>query len=466
MAENRNHSKKQKHILYMAMITSFITTFTGSAINLSIPDIETEFGVSAAMVGWIVTAYTLTTAMLSVPMGKIADSTGRRRVLITGVSLFAVLAVSCIFSVNIAMFITLRALQGMAASMIFATNNAILIDAFPLEERGKVLGTSVAATYTGLSLGPVLGGFLNDRFGWRSIFIVTCLVAAVSLFFIVTGAPKDSREGRKAIVDVPGNLLFIASIGLFLCGLTNVTITESGKLMMIAGVLLAVLFVVREQRAQDPLIRLSMFTKDAAFTLSNLAALLNYGATFAITYLLSIYLQVVSGYSSETAGLILIFMPAVQAVLSPLAGSLSDRVAPYKVASLGMLVCAGGLTLFSFIGEGTHLAYVIFALMFEGFGFALFSSPNTNAIMSRVGKKDYSIAQSIVATMRTMGHTSSMAVVTIIVGIKMSGKALTEAPSGLLIDTIRLIFRVFIVLCLIGTLMSMKRGDKKILDED
>lgn len=454
-----NPSKQRKAVLRMTMTTAFITTFMGSALNLSVPAMETEFRVSAAMVGWVVTAFTLSVAALSVPMGKIADSTGRRRVLLLGIGSFAFFSLCCAFSGSIRTVILFRVLQGVSASMIFATNNAILLSVFPKTEHGRVLGISVAATYTGLSAGPVIGGFLNGTFGWRSIFLVTCGISLAALGYAVAGAPRESAEkSGKGISDVPGNLLYITMITAILYGMSSLSVSPRGKWILGAGIVLMLLFGFRETRTADPVIRMSMFSRDAGFTLSNLAALLNYAATFAISYLVSIYLQVIMGYSSRTAGLILIFMPLVQAVFSPLMGRLSDRIPPYRLATGGMLLCVAGLALFSRLGTKTPLWYVIITLMLVGFGFALFSSPNTNAILSSVSGAEYSVANSILSTMRTAGQGAAMAIVTIVVGMQLGNAALTETTPRLLVLTLHRCFLIFIVLSVIGVFFSMKRG--------
>ncbi|MBQ1489810.1 MAG: MFS transporter [Eubacterium sp.] len=448
--------KQRKAALRMAVVTSFVTTFMGSALNLSIPAIETEFAVSGAMVGWIVTAYTLTVAAFSVPMGKLADATGRRRILLIGIAVFGLLNVAISMVANIKVMVFLRVLQGIFGSMIFATNNAILISVFPGNQRGKVLGISTAAVYTGLSLGPVLGGFLNQNFGWRSIFLFSTAIAVCSFLFAWMGAPRD-QKGTGLKVDAAGSILFIFGIASFLYGLTSLTTNRFGWIFLVIGIALGILFFFVESRAEDPVIRVTMFTKDLVFTLSNFAALLNYGSTFAITYLVSIFLQIVFGYSSQTAGLILVCMPVVQACIAPVSGRASDKIAPYKLATAGMLFCVSGLIVLSFLQADSGIAHVIVALVLEGIGFGLFSSPNTNAIMSCVEKKDYSVANSILATMRNVGHSSSMSIVTIIVGLFLGTSSLDAAGPDLLIRTMHTCFHVFIVLCTIGVFFSLAR---------
>lgn len=450
-------TKQQKKILKVAVVTSFITTFMGSALNLSIPDLEEQFQVSGALIGWVVTAYTLAVAASCVPIGKIADVKGRRTIFLLGIGAFGITSVLCSFASNIWMMLLFRIMQGIASAMIFATNNAILINAYPAQERGRVIGVSTAAVYVGLSLGPVAGGILNGLFGFQSIFIVSALVALVAFILTARGVEKDNATIEDGHFDFAGNLFYVLFITATLYGLTNFTISNHGWIILAAGILFGLVFVEVEKRAGNPVIKVTMFSKDPAFTLSNLAALLNYGATFAISYLISIYLQVVLGYTSQVAGLILIAQPVMQAAFSPMMGKLSDKIAPYKLASLGMTICALGLVIFSMLNEATHIGTIVGTLMISGFGFALFSSPNTNAILSCVDKSEYSVANSILSTMRTYGHTSSMAVVTIVVGMNLGTTPLNEAEPQILIETMHRCFIVFIILCVIGVFMSMKR---------
>ena len=448
-------------ILKVAMLTSFLTTFMGSALNLSIPNLEADFQVGATLIGWVVTAYTLSVAALSVPFGKVADAAGRRKILLAGISLFSVFTLACAFAVNIWMLLALRVCQGISASMIFATNNAILISAHPASQRGRVLGLSTASTYIGLSLGPVIGGFLNHQFNWHAIFLLSFAVAIVTLTLAIKGIPAgfDAEHGAgETKLDVAGNLLYIACIVITLYGLTNLSTLSYGWAILLGGVVLGVAFVRVESKADNPVIRISMFTEDKAFAFSNIAALLNYGSTFAISYLLSIYLQVVMGYTSQIAGFIMIVQPVTQALFSPKMGKLSDRIPAYKLATAGMCFCVVGLMLFFSIGVDTSLAFIFAALILSGFGFALFSSPNTNAIMSCVAPQDYSVANSILATMRTVGQSSSMAIVTIVVGMTMGSQALADASPADLVHTMHLIFGVFIGLSIVGIGLSMQRG--------
>ncbi|MDE8731932.1 MFS transporter [Eubacteriales bacterium DFI.9.88] len=455
------YEKEQRTTIFVVITTAFITTFTGSALNLSIPDMGHHFNVSASFVGWLVTAYMLTVAALSVPFGRIADLTCRKRILVIGILIFSLSSTASVFGISMWMLIGLRILQGLGGAMIFSTNTAVLISAFPGKDRGKVLGYSIASTYVGLSAGPVIGGFLNHNFGWRSIFALTAVIGFVVLIIAWSKLPKDSCESKGADYDILGNLLYIGMIVLTMYGLSDFKMELLPIALVACGLLLGVFFVRHELKIKNPVVQVRIFKSNLAYSFSNLAALLNYGATFAIGYLMSIYLQVVMGYSSQAAGFILIAQPALMAILSPYTGRLSDRISPFKLASFGMGLCAAGVLIFAFVGMNTPLWVIIGALVITGIGFAFFSSPNTNAVMACVEAKDYGVASSILATMRSIGHTSSMVIVTVIVSRYMGSQALSDAQPELLIRTMHTAFLIFAGICATGVFISLKRKSGK-----
>ncbi len=465
--------KVQKATIFVAVITSFITTFMGSALNLSVPDMSNEFHVGAGAIGWVVTVYMLIAAAFSVPFGRIADLTSRKRILVCGITIFGVASCFGIFAGSLPAVIFARGAQGLGASMIFATNHAILVNEFDESSRGRVLGYATASTYMGLAMGPVIGGFLNYNIGWRSIFAVSFVISLLVLIEAVRRlSARKSENADQAKVqgisrwDLSGNIIFIAMILTGVYGLTELVSSKLGPYFAAAGFLLGIWFVLHERKAESPIIDVRIFTGNPSYALSNLAALLNYGATYAISYLLSIYLQIVSGFTSQTAGLVLIASPAVMALFSPYAGKLSDRMSPFKLASAGMAITAVSLLIFTFIGENTSILFIVATLLLSGFGFALFSSPNTNAIMSSVESESLGIAASILATMRSLGHTVSMAVVMIIASLYMGDSPLAEAEPQILVQTMHISYIVFTVLSALGIFCSLKRKNvRRVLTE-
>ncbi len=449
-------TRHQRYAVLIGILGSFYPGFAGSALNLAIPQMGVDFSMGAAAVGWIVTVYMLGVAATVVPFGKLADTTGRRRILIMGTSIFFATSVLAIFATKGWMILAVRSLQGIGSAMNMATCMPIAISQMPANRRGWAIGTVTGGVYAGLALGPALGGFLTSAFSWRGIFVFTALLSAVALFAAIRGVKKDIPEKGLDQFDLPGNILFLLSIGAVIYGLTAFNQNIAGKIALAAGFVLLVIFISAERKAHDPMMDLSLF-KDPIFTLSNLTALFNYAGTFAIGYMASIYLQVIDGYSARTAGLLLITQPVFMTLLSPVMGRLSDRVTPYKLAALGQTVCAGALLVFVFLRPHTSVAVVVIALALAGIGVAMFSPPNTNIIMGCVPPYRFGIANSVLSTMRTVGQSAGMAVITLVVSAVVGNVSLFEAESAALLRTFHLAFIVFCALNAAGIFMSLKR---------
>ena len=421
-----------------------------------------EFDVSASLLGWVVTSYILTVAAFSVPFGRLADGIGRKKVFVPGVFLFAATSLVAVISPSMEFLITIRVLQGISGAMIYSTNTPFLINAFLPSQRGRVIGLNIAATYLGLSLGPVVGGFMNYHVGWRSIFMIPFAFALASFFIALKALPADKKlnnsEGDlKEKWDIMGNLLYIVTILVTIYGLTMLSNSSGAPYFLLGGLVFFVAFMRWERKIRNPLIKVTLFTENKGFAFSNIAALLNYGATFAVGYLMAIYLQVVMGYSSQTAGFIMISQPIIMMVVSPLAGRMSDKFSSYKLASFGMGFCAIGITIFALVTVDSPLYLIITGLIVTGFGFGFFSSPNTNAIMSSVKAEDHGVASSILTTMRSVGHSSSMALVTIVMGIYMGDLPLSQADPQTLVQAIHMVFVIGIFTCVLGVFFSLAR---------
>jgi EmrB/QacA subfamily drug resistance transporter len=356
------------------------------------------------------------------------------------------------------MLILFRILHGIGGAMIFGTGVAILTGVFPPRERGKVLGINVAAVYTGLSLGPVVGGFLTHQFGWRYIFYLNFLLGLIVVLVTVFKLKGEWRDVRGEKYDPAGAFLYTLGMAAFMYGIASANASTYARWVLALGLVLLALFIRQELRYPYPLINLNLF-RNLVFAFSNLAALIHYSATFAVGFLLSLYLQVVRGLDAQTAGFILLAQPVLMALLSPLAGRLSDRVEPRLLASLGMALSFAGLFLFSLINKTTPLWVIMGNLVLLGIGFALFSSPNTNAVMSAVEKRYYGVASATLGTMRLVGQALSMALVTLFFGFYLKGRAITPAASPLLLKSMHISFLLFAVLCAGGVYFSLARGE-------
>jgi len=436
---------------------SFLTPLMASSVNLALPTISREFAMDALTLSWVATSFLLAAAMFLVPFGRLADIYGRKRIFVYGMFLFTLFSFLCGFASSGSMLIALRALQGLGAAMIFATSMAILTSAYPAAERGRVLGFNVAAVYTGLSIGPFVGGMLTHLFGWRSIFYANALIGSLVCILVMWKLKSEWAESHGEQFDIPGSLIYTVSLTFLVIGFSKLP-GMTGTWAVLAGVGGLVAFVAWERRTSKPLLDISLFAKNIVFGFSNLAALINYSATSAVTFLISLFLQYIKGLDPQHAGFILVAQPLMMAVFSPLAGRLSDSVEPRIVASVGMGIICVMLGLLAFVGSETSLVLLTVYLLLLGFGFALFSSPNTNAVMSSVERRWYGVASATLGTMRLTGQMLSMGIVMLIFAVTMGATRITPEYYVAFLQSMQIAFMVFSVLCIIGVFASLARG--------
>ena len=444
-------------VLLVATMASFLFPFMGSAVNIALPSIGKELSLDAITLGWIATAYLLSSAALLVPFGRIADIYGRKKIFTFGIVILTISSLLSGMANSATMLISCRVFQGVGGAMLAGTAVALLTTVFPANERGKVLGINVAATYIGLSVGPVLGGVLTHHLGWRSIFFLSALLG-LAVSGVVLWKLKGEWSGAKGEkFDFVGSVIYIIGLVALVYGFTLLP-AMAGVWLIIGGAIGLSAFTKWEMRTRSPVLDISLFRNSKAFTLSNLAALANYSATFAVSFLMSLYLQYLKGFNPESAGLILVAMPAMQAIFSPLAGRLSDRIEPRLIASAGMALITVGLTIFVFLSEQTSLELVIGNLVLMGLGFALFSSPNTNAVMSSAPKTAYGVASATLATMRQVGMVLSMGIVMLMFTLYMGRVQITPAYYTPFQQSMKTAFIIFAILCFGGIFASLARG--------
>lgn len=444
-------------VLLVATIASFIFPFTLSAVNIALPRLGNELSLDAVMLSWIATAYLLSSATFIVPFGRIADIYGRKRMFTWGIVIFTLSSLFAGMASSATMLISCRAFQGIGGAMFGGTALALLTTVFPANERGKVLGINVAATYLGLSLGPVLGGILTHHLGWSSIFFLSALLglAVIGVVFWKLKGEWTGAKGER--FDFAGSVIYILGLVALVYGFTLLP-AMSGVWLIIGGVIGLSAFIRWEMRTRSPVLDMSLFRNSKAFTFSNLAALINYSATWAVSLLISLYLQYLKGFNPASAGLILIAMPAMQAFFSPLAGRLSDRIEPRLIASAGMALTDIGLIIFIFLDAETPLALIIGNLVLMGLGFAFFSSPNTNAVMSSAPKTAYGVASATLATMRQVGMVFSMGVAMLMFTLYIGRVQITPEYYPLFQQSMQTSFIIFAVLCFGGIFASLARG--------
>jgi EmrB/QacA subfamily drug resistance transporter len=428
-----------------------------SAVNVALPAIQADFTMNAVQLSWIATAYLLAVAIGLVPAGKYADIHGRKKVFAAGLFLYTLSSGSAALVNSAGVLIATRVFQGLGAAMFVTTGMAILTSIFPPQKRGKVIGMYVAAVYIGLSVGPFAGGFLTQNFGWRSIFLIMLPLGFFSLLLTLYYLRGEwlGEPGQK--LDTVGCLLYSSAIFALVYGATRLP-SILGTVLLICGFLLFGVFIRYQFSARFPVFDVQLFIGNKTFAFSSLAALLNYSATFAVTFLMSLYLQYIKGMTPQAAGTVLIAQPIMMALLSPYAGKLSDSIEPRLLATAGMTVTVIGVLFFSMLTAATPLFLITANLLLLGTGFALFSSPNMSAIMGAVEKRYYGQASGAVATMRLLGQMASMAMATVVLSIIIGREAIAPANYHLFLKSTHTVFLISALLCLSGVYFSWFRG--------
>ena len=441
-------------------VASFLVPFMMSAVGITLPAIQTALSATAVELSWVAGGYMLALSVILLPIGRLADIWGRRRTFVWGTAWFTVSTLLVSLAWSIEALLVLRVLQGVGAAMINSTGIAIVTAIYPPKERGRAMGIIVGCVYAGLSVGPLLGGLLTDWAGWRAVFYL-CLAPGVLAWILACRIDSEWRPARGQSFDLLGAVFYGVFVIACVKGLTGLARPGVGISLLILSAVALLLFVRRSRSIEHPVLALGLFTSNRVFTLSSVATMINYAGTFAVGFLLSLYLQVVKGFAPVHAGLILVIQPAVQALLSPLAGVLSDRFNAAAMATLGMALCGAGLLGLGYIDAASEVWVIGALLALMGLGFALFASPNMSVIMGSVAPKDYSIASSLVATMRTFGMSLSMGIATVVFGFLLHGRQVSLENIPQFLASMRIIFDVCAGLCVAGVFCSLGRVGRR-----
>ncbi|MBI4556346.1 MAG: MFS transporter [Candidatus Hydrogenedentes bacterium] len=452
-----NEARTKRYVFFVSVLTSFITPFMGSSVNVAIPQIGESLRLDAIALNWVVTGFLLAAAACLLPLGRVADLYGRKRVFLVGLAVHTLPSGLCAAAQSGTWLILGRVLQGVGGAMVFGTGMAIVTSVFSVGERGKIIGFNVGVVYLGLSMGPVLGGLVTHHLGWRALFLLHLALGACAFSVAFLGLKGEWKNDDEASFDLLSSILYAAALTALMYGIAMLTTAKHAPAILLAGLVLLTGFIHRQLVHKNPLFDIRLF-RNPAFAFSNVAALIHYSATFAIGFLMSLFLQTVKGLSAQSAGFVLLSQPLVMALVSPLAGRWSDWLQPRLIASLGMALTCGGIAVFSFLDSSFPVSLVALNLVLVGFGFGLFSSPNTNAVMSAVEPSHYGVASATLSTMRVVGQAMSMAMVNLGFAFYLKGHPVTPDVAVPLVQSLRTTFSIFAILCLVGIWASLARG--------
>ena len=447
-------------ILSAVLLTQFIMPFMFSGITVTLPSMGREFQASAIALGLVEIVYLGASGALMIPFGRIADLTDKQFIFKVGLLLSTLTTLSLGFATSIEMCIVIRLLQGVTIAMTTATNLAILADIYPREKLGRILGIAVGTVYVGLSAGPFIAGLITEWLGWRWIYYLVAAAMLVAYFQSVS-ALKGKWKQPTSPLDWGGGFLAIAILALWIIGSSTLNKGTMGLIFLVSGALLVPIFIMVENRAEAPLLEFNLFPAHPVFTRALIIQLFTYSGAFGVTFLFSLYLQTVKGFSPQHTGMVLMISPVIMAVMAPIFGRLADKARPEYLATGGVILTFAGTLLATGVTAVTAFYTLGVILALQGMGFGMFTSPNMKIIMTSIDKKHLSIASALTAQTRSFGMIISMLLVTLYLSLLMGEAAVTVETSASYLSVMRYSLISLAGLGAIAIFMSIRQILKK-----
>ncbi|MEZ5535864.1 MAG: MFS transporter [Thiolinea sp.] len=421
--------------LLVISLSWFITALNLSASLVAIPAIARDLHADAVFTSWIPSAFLLSNLIALLPCGKLADLYGRKRLFLYGNVIMLLGSVLAGLSPTIEVLLFSRVIQGAGAAFIFGTGMALISTIYRGHGRGAALGWIVSGVYVGLSVGPWLGGWLTDHFGWHAVFL---LPAPMILFGLLLGGWKMKGEWRaddRSPLDIKGSLLLAMWLMLFFFSIGKLPHWD-GWLMALVSLVFLYAFIRHSNHSERPLIRLKLVWENRLFSRYLGASVMMYSSNYGLMFLLGMYFQYNRHLSASDAGKMLLLQAVVQAVLAPLAGRLSDRYQPRILTFSGCIASLVGVAVLLMLNDQSPLYVYGIVLALFGVGFGLFSTPNTSAAMASVSEQRLGIASALLNMGRLMGQMLGTAVVTLLLAWFIGQQKITPDLYGALLNTL------------------------------
>ena len=458
MKTSEGYTEKEMHtVLFACCASIFITPLMSTMMNLALVSIGHEFQVGSHSLAMVNTTFLLASVIAMVPFARLSDIYGRKRILVLGLVTILIASVLAAFSPSFEVLLIMRFFMGVGAAAMSVSSMAMLTEVFPIEKRGWAIGIQSTFVYLGVAVGPALGGFLSDTIGWRSLFFFMIPFAFVSLF-VISRFKKEIKTHSGSHMDIKGSLMYGATIVLTMYGAINLPELWAIACVVI-GLVLLIFFLMLMKRTESPVLDLKVFGY-SVFSRSCIAAFMNYASSYSVSFFMALYLQSIGALSSSQAGLVMLIQPIVQVALTAKFGSYSDKLSDKRILpTLGMILTCAAVLMIIFLDITMDLRYVAVILILLGLGYALFSAPNTNTILSSVPPSNRGEASGMIAVVRQTGMMISMAVamccITLIMG---STDNLDPSTYDLFLEVIRVAFTICLAMCIIGTFFSWYRG--------
>jgi len=454
----KTNGSTKKYVLLISIIVSFLVPYTSSSINIALPEIGKTFLLNSIFLGWITSSYLLVTGIFLIPFGKIADIYGKKKVITSGIIIFTIGSFLSALAFSGDVLLISRVIQSLGSAMIFGNVYSLIASVFPEEDQGKALSLSVGTAYVGLAIGPVLGGFLTEFLGWRSIFLFSIPfgIAAIIAVLKLKGEWIEAADDKFSISST--SVLGLSLTGI-IYGFSEIT-TTIGIIALIFGVLGVILFIWLQTKVKNPLIHPELLF-NRAYIINNVTSIINYGPGIFTLFLLTLYLQNIRGLSPNQTGLLLCVQSVFIALFSILTGKLLDSVKSRHIAAIGMALTAIGLTVLVFLGETTSFEVIVVALAILGSGYGLSAASSTQIAVEYVEKRFYGLSSASLNTMRVVGQLMGMGVTLAVLNIFIGKATLNPSNYAQFIEGTKIPFLIFAILCYVSIYGYFIMGESK-----
>lgn len=398
------HAKSKWAILITVLVMTFMSTLDSSIVNVALPVMQKSLGVGLDAIQWVASIYLVAICAALLVFGRLGDLFGKVHLFQAGVLVFAVGSLLCGLSHTYPMLLAARVVQGVGAAAAMANNMGIITESFPARERGRALGLLASFVALGMMCGPVLGGAIVSLLPWEYIFLINVPVGVVS-FLVGTRTLPHVRPDRAGLrMDALGALLLVPGLALALCSVTLLERGVSLPLMaaLAAAVCLLIAFLAHERTCAQPLVDLSVFS-NAGFTVSVLTSVISFVAIGSTEIVLPFYLQDAHGFTPSVAGLLFAVIPAVNAVVGPLSGSLSDRIGSHAPTAVGLAIYAAGIFAVGTLGPASEVPQIVACIALMSLGTSMFQSPNNSLMMSAAPASALGFVGSVASLGQNMG---------------------------------------------------------------
>jgi EmrB/QacA subfamily drug resistance transporter len=442
----------------------FMGALDMSIINISLPTLLEELNTRFATIQWVFIGYNLVLTSAMLGAARMGDMYGKNRLYNWGLFFFTLSSLLCGFSPDVGWLIAFRILQGFGAVMMYALGNAIIVEIFPPQERGRALGIVGSVASIGISLGPAVGGLIIGMVGWRWIFLVKVPLGIIALFAALKFLPMIPPRQANQRFDVIGALVIFITLGCFALGMTFAQDRGLGKRLVLALLLVsaagAISFLKIEKKVTDPMVDLTLF-QNIPFSLNLMMGLFSF-ITLGGVFIIPFFLQLVKHYTPQQIGLIMMVTPVSVALFSLVSGLLSDRFGTRGLSMAGLFIMASGCLSISTLNVEVGVVGYLIRMAPLGLGLGIFQSPNNSAIMGEAPPERLGVASGLLSLTRSLGQTTGMPIMGAIFTASLMASAnmtifssITDAPPHALVSGLTATYRIGGIFILVFTMLSM-----------